>query len=278
MESKMMFGLFARKSQGKKKKRNQKKEVSEEAKNLIRKVIFNLSIYLFVIIISILGIWQLSNYIAHWDYFDIKHIQIPGEKLSTKEAARYCDIDLPQNIINLDLRLLANHILQIHPDLKQAQVERKLPNTLVINIERRNPVAQVAVHNEYYLVDKEAFIICKINYQKKDLAVIDGLRSSEINDIEKGTCLSEKLKIALRLLDSYRSIISENTYKVLSIDVSNSRNYVIFISDGLEIRLGRDSFDSKLRNLSLILKDNNVPSDSYIDLRFKDVTVGPRKS
>lgn len=277
----MLFSLFKRKNQknkkNKNKNKNKKNEMPIESKIIIRNIIIISIVCLGFISLIFLGSQQVFNYITHWDYFNLEHIEIRGENLSTKEAARYCDIELPRNTISLNIDILASRIKKIHPDLKQVIIERKLPDTLVVIIDRRNPVAQAEIREEYYLVDKECFIICKRDSKEKDMPVINGLRNSEIDDIKNGVCLSEKLFTALELLKTYKTIVTENTYKVESIDVSNSRNYVLFISRGLEVRLGRDSFESKMRNLLLILGKMSIPDNSYIDLRFKDVTVAPRK-
>ena len=273
----MLFNLFNRESQSKKKKRSKKKELSDESKSVIRKSVIIIILSATLVFLIVLGVSQIFSYITNWDYFSLEHIEIRGENLSTKEAARYCDIELPQNTISLSIDDLANHTKKIHPDLKQVKIERKLPNTLIVVIDRRKPVAQAEVRGEYYLVDSECFIICKLDSKQKDVPLISGLRSSEINDTKDGICISEKLNTALGLFDIYKSIITERTHQIESIDVSNSRNYVLFVSHGLEIRLGRDAFEAKIKNLLLILGENSIPDNSYIDLRFKNVTVAPRK-
>jgi len=273
----MLFNLFNRESQSKKKKKNKKKEISDESKSVIKKSVIIIILSATLVFLIVLGVSQIFSYITNWEYFSLKRIEIRGENLSTNEAARYCDVELPKNTISLNLDYLANHIKNIHPDLKQVKIERKLPDTLIVVINRRKPVVQTEVHGEYYLVDSECFIICKLSLRENGLPVVNGLRKSEISDTKNGICLSEKLRKAIDLFRTYKSIISENKYKIESVDVSNSKNYVLFISNGLEIRFGRDAFESKMRNLLLLLGEMNVPDDSYIDLRFKNVTVAPRK-
>ena len=273
----MLFNLFNRKAQSKKKKRNQKKEMSDEAKRLIRRIVIVVVLYVGLIFLIILGIFQISKYITGWDYFFLEHIEIRGENLSTKEAAGYCDIELPQNLIALDIDMLSRHIKKIHPDLKHVSVERKLPNTLIVIIDRRKPLVQVKLRDEYYLVDSEGFVIQRVLIKEKNAPVVVGLRRSEVHDLKNGICLSKKLRGALELFQLYKSIITEDTYKVETIDVSNSKNYILFLSKGLEIRFGRGSFESRMKNLLLILREMHVPDNSYIDLRFKNVTVAPKK-
>lgn len=273
----MLFNLFNRKPQSKRKKRNQKKEMSDEAKSLIRRIVIVVVLYVGLIFLIILGIFQISKYITNWDYFSLEHIEIRGESLSTKEAAGYCDIELPKNLISLDIDMLSRHIKTIHPDLKQVRVQRKLPNTLIVIIDRRKPLVQVKLRDEYYLVDSEGFVIQRVLIKKENVPVVVGLRKSEVHDIKNGICLSKKLRRALELFQLYKLIITEETYKVETIDVSNSKNYILFVSKGLEIRFGRDNFEFNMNNLLLILREMNVPDNSYIDLRFKNVTVAPKK-
>jgi cell division septal protein FtsQ len=219
---------------------------------------------------------QLSAYITSWDYFDIKHIDVQGEKLSTKEAARYCDIDLPQNILTINIDLLALKVRRLHPDLKGAIIRRQLPDTLIVKIIRREPIAQIQYDDGYFLSDSENYIIRSINSKKADLPVIIGLRSWEINDRENGICKSEKLSKAIDLIDLYRRFDIAQEYGLRLIDVNDRRNYILLLDDDLEIRLGKDNFESKLKNLSLVMSQNTIPSNSYIDLRFKDITTAPR--
>lgn len=272
----MIFNLFQKKKQSKKKKKGKKSGLSDEAKALINKGALVFAVLLVLGSLVFFALQQLSAYITSWDYFDIKHIDVQGERLSTKEAARYCDIDLPKNIMTINIDLLAAKIRRLHPDLKGAIVKRQLPDTLIVEIIRRKAIAQIEYENEYFLTDSQSYVIRSLNNKKADLPVIIGLKSWEINDRENGICKSEKLSRAIDLIHLYRKFDISKEYSLRVIDVGNRRNYVLLLDDNLEIRLGNDNFETQLKNLSLVMSQNIIPGNSYIDLRFKDITTAPR--
>ena len=66
----------------------------------------------------------------------------------------------------------------------------------------------------------------------------------------------------------------------LRIDVGDRENLVLTLSDGLEVRLGAERLRAKLHLLMKLLDRLSArrPHIRYLDLRFKDVVMGPRLS
>lgn len=69
-------------------------------------------------------------------------------------------------------------------------------------------------------------------------------------------------------------------YGANRIDAGDLENLSFYLASGVEVRIGPENFKDRLETLSRTLKDPRLVMDKikYIDLRFKDVVIGPSDS
>ncbi len=252
--------------------KNSKKEKSNKARNI--KVIFLIIIALLIIIGGIKGIKKV---LFNLPAFNIERIILEGSSLTTEEVAKFCDIDLPVNIFEINLDEVAIDIKRLHPEIEDVFVKRRLPDTLLISIERRKPVAEIKVQDRFYQVDKDGFILPGYSTDSSlELPEIVGLRESIILRSLLKECNSDRLHYALRILKSLKENGIVKFHKVGSIDVSNSRSIIFILDDKVEVRLKRDDCERKIKVLGESLPSIDLDEVEYIDLRFEDVVIGTR--
>ena len=93
---------------------------------------------------------------------------------------------------------------------------------------------------------------------------------------EAGTTIKERnLKIALALI---KLLKEKSIHDVRAVDVSDRRNAVFELQNGVKIKIGNEDFDSRLDMLKTTLRTKGLDFENikYIDLRFKDVVIKPR--
>jgi len=198
-------------------------------------------------------------------FSQLKTVAISGNHYLTKtDLTYYLRINEKSNLLTLDIKSLY-HKLVSHPWIKNANIHRRLPYTLTINIQERLPVALIKIDRLYY-VDRDGAVFDKINKEIGcDYPVFTGPRRfSEIR------AYSPLITEALPLITKETSpIISE-----IHLDLSRGIT-MITVADALLVKLGLKDLSHRfhrflstyhyLRRREVIMK--------YIDCRYPDRVV-----
>jgi len=209
-------------------------------------------------------------------YFNVSHIKIVDDLgMSAIDRTEMLSLYKGRNIFEIDINSLAARVRNQHPIIKQAVVKRVLPNTLEIEIVPRVPVATIR-SRELYAVDRTGMIL-PLNGKNSDLPVITGL-SIWLNPRVGQRLESQRLESAFLLIDALREVSFRSDNEIVSIDASNYRNLSAYLRNGIEIKIGNEDFPGRLKNLKATLENPDLNKDNmrYIDLRFRDVVIGPK--
>ncbi len=202
----------------------------------------NLKVYLIVLfVILIVAIGFIS-----WDRLTVRDIEIEGiVKINYLEVVRLSDIEYMTNIFSIKPDDVKKNIEQ-NPNLKVLDVRRKLPDTIIIEIEEREPIATIKC------VDKKI----GINENCIALEVFESLaQSSRIEII--GTSITKyelgyeaefekdihKNKLTTLLNSIKTTGIQEH---IKTIDISFTENIKLYSIEGYEIHIGNvQNIDNK---------------------------------
>ena len=211
-------------------------------------------------------------------YFTVKNVIISGRE--KESSVNYNDLEshiLDKNIFSLNLREIRQYMLDRYHEILNLELTKAFPNTVTALISLREPVAQL-YRRYYYLVDKDGVILSGVKDLPYDaLPVISGIRLDLSKRLGR-QANSQRVEKALELLEEINASGILKQHKLVEIDISNERNAIIFLEDGLEVKIGHQDFALRLASLRNILHDPKIrPSDiRYIDLRFKEPVIGPR--
>lgn len=210
-------------------------------------------------------------------FFIIETIDIKGRTALTdlhkSEAVRSCK---GKNIFTLNIKELSKVINKAYPEFKKVAVKRVLPNTLEIAVQDRIPVALIKSY-KYFPIDKDAVCLSSDMAIKEDLPVISGL--SIWMRPESGKALEdERINAAFYIIKTVREMKILGKHKIARIDISNLKNILFYLDNGLEIRVGEEELNNKLMKMKAIFTDPKIDIDNldYIDLRFKEAILGPK--
>lgn len=249
---------------------------SDKIKNIIKKGMPAL-IAVIAVIAVMLGI---RMFFLNFSYFKIqppvKIVTNPDVKgdlgIGNSEAIKMCE---GKSIFQVNIKELADTIKRDYPEFKSVKVRRGMPNSLEIYIELRIPVAVIKSFG-YYPMDDTGVVLSPDIKISKALPVITGISVWTRPKIgERMTSIN--VRYGLELVRAINDVKILN-YEAQRIDVANPRNVLLFLDNGLEIRLGEKDFDKKLKKLNTILMDAKIDKNNlqYIDMRFKDVVLAPR--
>lgn len=222
-----------------------------------------------------------QNLLLHSEYFNIREVEVAGQgPVKTRSSiARELSSKKNTNIFMQDIKECEDAIEQLHPELKNAVVHRKLPDTLSVSYELRKPMCQIS-SGYYYLVSDDAVIISQPQPSKEPgLIVISGIKVSSKKLYAKEPGFYEPLKKAISIIED----VDENYHlfeedKVVEVNIYDIDNPALFLEDGTRIELGQHRFKDKSEAIKTIineLKSKNRKA-KVIDLRFEDAVVVPR--
>lgn len=169
------------------------------------------SLYCLVSIISCIIIAYLLKYfflsfitvLSYSDFFKLKNIVINCEDKKIKdEVLLLTGLDSDQSVLKQNLKNLRTKIL-MHPSVVDAKLKIKLPDTLMINLKTRTPVA-ISSLDKLYFVDEQGHAYKRVSVlDTYDYPVITGVLGNDMEETEK------RLKNATEILKKLREVAPE---------------------------------------------------------------------
>lgn len=203
-------------------------------------------------------------------YFHVEHIDVRGLKsLSTEEVVVACGLAENENIFDVDLRRVASRVKAI-PRVDKVLVSRRLPSTIVIQVQERTPVAVLPYAGYFVEVDGAGLAIgLEESYRARELPLLTGLalRSVRVGCPVDAPEISSALAIATALPEPILRQVSE-------INFNPSHGFSLHMQSGMQAILGSGTvaeLKSRVMVLAAILArlEEEGRQATYIDVRFE---------
>ena len=211
----------------------------------------------------------------------IESIAIQGNsQLSFKDVALATGIALGQSLAEIDLNQVEARLRE-EPWIKNAQVLRLPPATLVIRVEEREPSAVLVAESEtdkpgrMRLVDESGVVFASASGLEALPVLIDG---EEMENGRNPALLASGLSLLRRLHEAEIALIlDENRPLALQLPQNGSSRGWIF-RGRVEVVLGDRQLDTRIERLVTLLKNDEVQTllkspGMKIDLRFAEQAV-----
>lgn len=231
---------------------------------------------LLLISLGYLAVVQLRHLFFGTSYFEIKSIEVSGnKKLTSDEVIKTSGISPALNVFMLDKDAIEKRLLA-HPVIRKVSVDLKGLYNLHLKITERIPVLYAKVGTTFYEVADDAVIISTDSLGDKNLPIITGLN---LETSRAGDSLKDD--DAFFIAHSWVKKLSPEILKNISeINFSNPQNPYLFMLTGEKV-FPRSLDDLKkrynfLRALLDNLRKNNV-EPIYLDMRAPSIVVRPRK-
>lgn len=104
---------------------------------------------------------------------------VSADRTLAEEAARRLVIPAGANLLTTDIAAFARQAEQC-PRTKQARVERKLPDRLLLSVQPREPLVALRKADQYLLVDEEGMCLYWVARPPKELLRVDGIPRIEV--------------------------------------------------------------------------------------------------
>lgn len=228
--------------------------------------LWKVSMVLLVLALLALGARFLAmRFFFHNHEYDLKHLvtNLHGV-LSEEELGDLTGLKPGKNILLIDLGETGRRLSAL-PEIRSVNIERRLPDTVEVGIERRLPVFHLAsgpvtdpttsgeaVPGKSLLCDREGMIMQPANIPDEfvRLPVLEGMDDavlkpgSRIDDdrFQNAVALSEAL-----------SDLPEETFRVVSLDVSKPYAVVVTDSSGARFTFGPKDLPAQIDRLRKLL-------------------------
>ncbi|MEG6616433.1 FtsQ-type POTRA domain-containing protein [Peptococcaceae bacterium 1198_IL3148] len=165
--------------------------------------------------------------------FNVRNIQVVGRsEISQQELVKLSGIVLGTNIFKLDLKT-GQEKISLLPAVKEVELTRKFPSTIIISITERQPVAFLPLNKSFIEIDNEGIYLRQGEINKKDIPIITGFTIDEVKPGQKVS--DEKVDIALMVIDQ----LPEKLVSQLSeIHIDQHNKIIIYTINGIQGRLG----------------------------------------
>lgn len=220
-------------------------------------------------------------FVERSDYFRLKSVETRSTFLDqrTIQTMNTGILNLYRgfNIFRINLKNISDSIQKVYPDAKDVSVRIALPDKLLISMKFRRPVA-IVKDGKLYPVDEEGYVLPSMDASSLGaLPVIEGVGIRY--DERKGKrSNSRNLQYALELIRESRRHRFMTEQGLASINASDPKDISFFLKNGVEVKIGTENYPERFDALERTLKDPRLLLDRirYIDVRFKDVTIGPK--
>jgi len=189
------------------------------------------------------GAWQAWRWASGSPVFALREIHFTGlSHASEADLLQRSGLSPGQNIFRADLAQAA-HGIESHPWVVAAQLQRRLPDAVLANVDEHHPAALVQLGAVLYVLDDEGKLFKRAERADHlDLPIVTGRVGDPLRRLA-----------ALHFLDAWRAAgFSVVTLSELRLD---DGGVTLFAHDGdlvQEIRLGAGDVPLKLRRLARV--------------------------
>lgn len=228
----------------------------------------------YLILFALLGVlaWvagkPVLDRITALPVFTVHNIVVEGtQHLDKARIIKTAAIHPGENIFRIDL---ANASRSLRKDFaaQDFTLFRRLPDTVVIQVVERKPVALIN-NGELVGVDAQGVLLPHIGAELVDsLPIITGINGADVLTKPE---IKERLMAGLKLLDAISRQAPAVQKRISEINAANASTLGIsLIDNGIEVIIGESEWTEKLPNLEKVISQVVSRGDSVqsVDMRF----------
>jgi cell division septal protein FtsQ len=205
------------------------------------------------------GAYALVRYLHRSPEYVVHHVEVEGASLLTAdEVLERAGVEPGGTILSYDIHKARRNLLA-DPMICDATVTRRLPNTILVHVVERTPIARLDVGRTVFLVDRAGFLLTQAGPQET-LPLIEGVYTKTA-ELKSGTRIDdEKLAAGLLVVALCRESPVLSEVGIKSVNVRNLRNVQLRpvpgprVANGAVVELGENNFGQRLARLARALE------------------------
>jgi cell division protein FtsQ len=212
-----------------------------------------------LIIMGVLAVY----YFTQSPFFALKDIESTGNtKVTEAEIIQKSGLSAGMNYFGLDTQLVEKRVLAI-PLVEKVTVKKHLPDSVVINIKERKPLALFCTQEGLFVIDGKGYCLEKCTTAASyDLPIITGLKPDSLDPGEQ-VIKSDDLEVVLAALEQ------DVQQQFSEINIAQTDNLIAYTRQGIPVFLGTtnklsEKLDVAISYLDLLADEEEI---EYIDIR-----------
>ncbi len=199
--------------------------------------------------------WAARRYVLTSPRFAVKTIAVEGAQRTTAEGiAEAGGVAVGDNVLAADLETVARKI-EAQPWVASAQVQRKLPGTLSIQVVEHEPYVVVALGGDPYLATRDGKMFKKLDLgDPADLPLVTGVRPEQVKDDRTGAEL-----VVRRAADVVRELTESavgRRWPVQEVHVEKDGTCEAIVGrEGIALHLGLPPYKPKVQQAERVLEE-----------------------
>ena len=192
---------------------------------------------------------------------------VPAERILAAAGVRR-----GSNLFRLDPRAVVARLEAI-PEIHRAEMIRELPGRVTIVVEERRPFTLIRAGRLAWVDEDGRLLGEERRAVVPPMPVISGLSDREVAGMR--TTPGPRALAAIDLIQTLLRSGSPLAAQVSEIDMSESDGPVLYMMDGVEVRLGTGQWPDRLARLEGVLAEvaSHDAKVTAVDLRFRDQVV-----
>lgn len=240
-----------------------------------------------LISVAVVGIFYL---ICFFSFFQIKEIKISGnqkvptgdlENIIQNQIVRNLFFSQTKSIFLVNLNIIKTATLEKFPQLAKINLKRSFPDTMLIEIEERKPVAIFLQNENIFFIDREGIIFEEVSEAAPQWLQIKNLTLTTDSKLGEEAIKKEKLSQVLEIESKVKGLQPAlhppaeraPNLKILEVSIISEERLNAKTSEGWEIYFNLEGdINWQLTKLGAVLEKEILPERrenlEYIDLRF----------
>lgn len=206
----------------------------------------NAKIILYVFLFIVVSILLINS-----PLFNVKKIEVEGNsKVSDEKVVNLSGVQLDSNIFKLNKLDIIEKIKE-NAYIEDADVSRKIPSTVILNVVEREPKYMLQFADSYVYINNQGYML-EISNDKIEIPILIGF-TTDLSNIKPGNRINiedlKKMDMVIKIYEATKS--NDLGHLITKIDISDEKNYTIILeSEGKKVYLG-DCSDLNTRILYL---------------------------
>jgi cell division protein FtsQ len=228
-----------------------------------------LSGVLLVAVVSAALAFGLHHYARSTPRFSITDVSIVGtRRLSREDVLGALGLRLGENIFTFDTSLAARKLRQ-SSWVRAAEVRRRLPSTIEIELSEHQPAALLALSGKTFLVSEDGLPIKEVApADPHDLPLLTGISLAELGRDRRAEL--SRIQAALDLLDLYAELPLAKNYPAEEVHLGEDGSAVLVVgAGGLSLYLGAPPWTLSLHRATRIAQrtaeEGGTPGVVFLD-------------
>ena len=197
------------------------------------------------------GMYVWERCFLHNDYFEVRHVEISTDgTLDPALVREYAGVREGMTLFEVRPDAVRSNLLAV-PVVATASAGRRFPDTVVIDITERTPVARLGTRasGTPLAADATGHVLGPSSV-RADLPIVSGLRDKALRP---GDVIADPLMaVALRILEICARPDLRKELRVAQVDISSDTWITLALADGGQILLSHDGLETKLERFPLM--------------------------